>query len=103
MYSILAWLSLQVPLGEPALRTNLLSAACAAVACGLVAAWAGRAWRSHAAGVAAAGVLATSASLWEVATLTEVYALHAALMAAFLFAAWSLGNADDDATRRRSR
>ena len=102
VYSILAWLSLQIPIGEPALRTNLLSAACAALACGLVAAWAHGAWRSRAAGVAAAGILATSTGFWELATLTEVYALHAALMAAFLFAAWSLGSADDPTMRRRS-
>jgi len=73
-----------LPFGEPAFRTNLLSALAAALACGVAAVFARSVTRSLLAGVTAAGVLATSSVLWSTATETEVYALHALLLVLLL-------------------
>ncbi len=78
---------------------NLLSALFAALACG-VAAWiVNRATGSRLAAVAAGVFLAVSSVLWSVATIAEVYALHAFLLLFLLASALVLG----DATRKPSR
>jgi tetratricopeptide (TPR) repeat protein len=91
-----------VPLGETALRTNVVSAICAAAATGVIAAWARKAFRSTTAAAAAAGAFATCGIVWSVATITEVYALHALLLVVLLALAWRAGTGNDDASRRRA-
>ncbi|HUS15368.1 MAG TPA: DUF2723 domain-containing protein [Chloroflexia bacterium] len=96
LYILLARLLLTLPLGEPAWRTNLLSALAAAAAAGLVA-WAVRdaARRTRGednpaatvVGIFAGVTLAATPLLWSQATITEVYSLLAAFTAALIIAA----------------
>ncbi|HYF64540.1 MAG TPA: DUF2723 domain-containing protein [Herpetosiphonaceae bacterium] len=96
LYSLLGWLwSRLLPLGAPAWRMNLLSAAAATGA--VVAVY--RIGRGLGAGrILAAGgalALALSLSLWRQATQAEIYALAACLEGAFFAAllAWRAGRA----------
>jgi tetratricopeptide (TPR) repeat protein len=91
-----------IPLGEPALRTNVLSALFAAAAVGAIAAWARTAFRSTAAAAATAGAFAACGIVWSIATITEVYAFHALLLVLLLALAWRAGAAGDDTSRRRA-
>jgi MFS family permease len=89
-YLLLARLFQAIPLGPLALRTNLLSAMCAAFAAGLVSAIVSRAHsgpsRFGLAGGLVAGVaFGLSPLLWSQAIITEVHALHALFIAAILF------------------
>lgn len=91
-YLLLARVWQWLPMGSLALRTNLLSAAAAALAAGLVVPIVSRAYdgpkRWGLAGGAAAGLaLGLSPLLWSQAVITEVHALHT-LFAALLF--WTL-------------
>ncbi len=85
-YVILGWLASVVlqPLGEPALRMNLLSAICLAVAAGsaalLVRRLTGRSWLALAVGV----LLATTPIAWSIGTHADAHALHLALVAVLL-------------------
>jgi hypothetical protein len=88
-YLVLARLFLLLPFGSPALRTNLLSAASAVGASLLVAdavrlAHGGRHRIGAAAGVLAGFAFGLSPLLWSQAVITEVYGLHALLVAASL-------------------
>ncbi len=92
--------TLLVPVGRVVLRLNAFSAVCGAAAVGLLGAGlalglelaparrGGRGAAAHVAtfllSLAGAGLLATSRTLWEQATQTEVYALNMALAAALL-------------------
>lgn len=82
-YVILGWVASVVlqPLGEPALRMNLLSAICLAVAAGttalLVRRLTGRSWLALAAGI----LLATTPIAWSIGTHADAHALHLALVA----------------------
>lgn len=85
LYTTIAGAVLHVlPWGEPALRTNLLSALAAAAACGVIAVTARGMTGSALGGIAAGGIVATSSVVWSTATETEVYALHALLLALLL-------------------
>jgi len=102
LYTLLGWLALQVPAGEPAWRMNLLSSLSAALACG-AATWLVGRWTASRAAAATAGLaLAVSSTLWANATMTEVYALHVLLVLALLGAATVAGDARDGATRGRA-
>ncbi len=78
---IAAWL----PFGELAFRVHLLCAACGAIAVGVVAALvmdlAGEDWVGGAAAVGAACIVGGSFTFFRQATVTEVYAPTAALLA----------------------
>jgi hypothetical protein len=82
-YVILGWLASIVlqPLGEPALRMNLLSAICVAVAAGvtvdLVRALTGSRWIGLVTGIG----LALTPQVWSIGTHAEAHALHLALVA----------------------
>lgn len=102
LYTVLGWLALKVPLGEPAFRMNLLSAAWGAVAAGLLAWWIERAAGSRAGALAAGLALALSSTFWEVSTVAEVYTLHLALTAALLAAAWRFGSTEEPVARGRA-
>ena len=88
LWTLLAKLVLLLPLGEPALRTTLLSALFGAAACALAAHLARR-WTegSLLAGLAAGGLLATARTFWFSATVTEVYTAHVLVALALLWAA----------------
>ncbi|HJQ99683.1 MAG TPA: DUF2723 domain-containing protein [Candidatus Polarisedimenticolaceae bacterium] len=73
-----------LPIGEPALRTTLMSAVTAAAASAVVAVSARAIAGSTLSGIAAAGIFATSSVVWSTATETEVYAAHALLLALLL-------------------
>ncbi len=97
-YLLLARLAQALPAGSLAYRTNLLSAICAALAAAIVAVVAARAYpgspRCGGAGGALAGVAFGLAPLvWSQAVVTEVYALHALLMAGLLASALPAGRA----------
>jgi len=85
-YVILGWAASVVlqPLGEPALRMNLLSAICLAVAAGttalLVRRLTGRSWLALAAGI----LLATTPIAWSIGTHADAHALHLAFVAGLL-------------------
>lgn len=99
LYTLLGWLALQLPLGEPALRMNLLSALCAALTCGCMAWFLARTTGSAGAALAASSSFALSATFWWVALVTEVYSLHLLLMMGLLCASAVAGSALDE--RRR--
>jgi len=88
LYVALARLLALVPVGELAFRLHLASAAAAAVALGLVAALVaevgGNQRSACAAGAAAAALLGVSLTFARQASVTEVYALTAALLAGAL-------------------
>jgi tetratricopeptide (TPR) repeat protein len=89
LYVALARLVALVPVGELAFRLHLASAAAAAVALGLVAALVaevgGNRRAASVAGAGAAALLAVSLTFARQASVTEVYALTAALLAAGLY------------------
>jgi len=101
LYTILGWLALKVPLGEPALRMNLMSALFAALACGGVAFLLHRMTGSAVAASSGALGLAFSATFWRVATVAEVYTLHLFFMAVLLGAAAVVGSASRKTARTR--
>ncbi len=89
LYVALARLLALVPVGELAFRMHLASAAAAAVALGLVSALVaevgGNRRAACAAGVGAAALLGASLTFARQASVAEVYALNAALLAAALY------------------
>jgi hypothetical protein len=96
-YTLLARLAAWLPWGAPAWRVTLLSALSGALAAALVAAvvqdttahrWYGatRVTSSHLPPIAAGLMLAFAPLLWRQATVAEVYALHACLAAALIWA-----------------
>jgi tetratricopeptide (TPR) repeat protein len=102
LYTLLGWLALRLPAGEPAWRMNLLSSLSAALACG-AAAWLVDRWTaSRAAAVVAGFALAVSSTFWANAVMTEVYALHLLLVFGLLGAATVVGDARDEAIRGRA-
>jgi hypothetical protein len=99
LYTLLGWVALQFPVGEPAWRVNLLSGLFAALACG-AAAWLILRLTSSRVGAVAAGLaLAVSSTFWSVATVAEVYSLHLFLLLSMLCAAAMVGDAREGATR----
>ncbi len=82
MSCLASWRPLLVPFGDLAWRVTLLSAFCAALAVALFFLLARRATGSVAAAFVAALALGFAPGLWNAATLAEVYALLAALLAA---------------------
>lgn len=102
LYTLLGWLALQIPLGEPALRMNVLSALFGAIACA-VAARIARRWSGSSLAAAVAGLgLAVSGTFWSIATVAEVYTLHLALVATLLLWASRVGVDSDTASRSRA-
>ncbi len=77
--------SLLIPVRDAAGRLNLLSALFAAAAVAMLYVVARRFAGSRPAAAAATGVFALSTTWWSQATLAEVYALHALLVAVFLY------------------
>jgi Protein O-mannosyl-transferase TMEM260-like len=91
-YQILLRAAIALFPGEPARAGNWLSALCAAGAAALLADLAlrmlpARPWRGPIALVAAV-TWAVSPTLWSQAVITEVYTLHALLLAALLWLLW---------------
>ncbi len=74
LYVLLARLASVVPLGNPAYRLNLLSAAAGAAACALIAEMV-REKRGGIAALAAAACLALNPSFWAVSQVSEMYSL----------------------------
>ena len=74
LYVLLGRLASLVPLGNPAYRLNLLSAAAGAAACALLFS-ALRPKRGHAAALAAAVCLALNPGFWAVSQVSEMYSL----------------------------
>jgi hypothetical protein len=107
LWTLLAKLALLLPLGEPAFRTNLLSALLGALACALAAHLARR-WTDGSvvagivAGIVAAALLATGRTFWSASTVTEVYTAHVLLALAILWAADRVRAAEDRAALRRA-
>ena len=88
-YIMLARLFLLLPIGSPAFRTNALSSVCAMIACALVADtvrwnYEGKRVCALAGGLVAGFAFGASPLLWSQAVITEVYSLHALLVAASL-------------------
>jgi hypothetical protein len=86
-YVLVGWLAsvLLQPLGEPALRMNVLSAILVGVASGLTVDLVRRLTSSLALGVAAAIGLALTPIVWSIGTHADPHALHLALLAAILW------------------
>jgi hypothetical protein len=83
LYTLLGKLAtLLIPLGDPARRVTLVSVAAGALAVVLLGALARRISGSLPAGLLAALALGLAPGLWNAATIAEVYALLAALLAA---------------------
>lgn len=83
LYILLGKLAtLVVPLGDAAYRVTLASSAAAAVAVALLFTIAARATGSYLAALVGAIALGVAPGLWNAATIAEVYALLAALLAA---------------------
>ena len=85
-YVVLGWLGsvILAPVGEPALRMNVLSAIYVAMAAGLTAVLVRRLTGSAALGVAAGIGLALTPIAWKIGTHADVHALHLALFAVLL-------------------
>jgi hypothetical protein len=85
-YVTLGWLAtlLLAPLGEPALRMNLLSAVLLGVSAGLVVVLVRQLTGRIAVAVAAGLLLALTPIAWGIGGLADPHALHLALMAALL-------------------
>ena len=85
-YTLLAWLASVVlqPLGNEALRANLLSALLVAVAVGVVAATVTRLTGRFAVGVATGAALAVTSETWSIALRADPHALHLTLAAVLL-------------------
>ena len=92
-YTLLAWLASVVfaPLGNEAVRANLLSAALVAGAAGLVTATVARLTRRWPIAIGAGVALALSVEAWRVALHADPHALHIFLAALLLLllATWS--------------
>ncbi|MDL2335018.1 MAG: DUF2723 domain-containing protein [Chloroflexota bacterium] len=92
-YTLLAWLASVVfaPLGNEAVRANLLSAALVAGAAGLVTATVTRLTRRWPIAIGAGAALALSVEAWRVALHADPHALHIFLAALLLLllATWS--------------
>jgi hypothetical protein len=73
-------LALQVPLGEPAWRINMVSALFGAVAVGALAALIVRLTGNRLAACLAAAALMVAHSFWQMASTTEMYTIDATLM-----------------------
>lgn len=73
-YVMLGHLAQRLPLGNPAYRLNLLSAAAAALACAALFAAARRRWGLWA-GLGAAALLGFNGTFWSVAQVQEMYGL----------------------------
>jgi hypothetical protein len=105
-YVLIGWFASVVlqPLGEPALRTNLLSAILVAVGSGVTVDLARRLSGSLALGIAAGLGIALTPIVWAIGTHADPHALHFALVAIIL---WLLvrweearrGNPADDRAR----
>ncbi len=91
VYVLLAWLFSQLPLGNLAWRINLLSAVSAACAVALLFSLLRRLECRPLVAAALALAFGFGRVLWSQATLAEVYALAAALLAAILLAVTSWG------------
>lgn len=76
------WLTL-VPWGNPALRLNLLSAACGAASAAVLFAWTRR-WAGTAAAAASALAFGLSGPVWKFSLLGEKYVLHALFISLLL-------------------
>jgi tetratricopeptide (TPR) repeat protein len=102
LYVLLGHLALQVPVGEPALRMNLLSALFGALACA-GAAWMVQRWTgSLAAALGGALSLAFAPTFWRASTAAEVYTLHLALIGALWIGCFVAGTSSDARARRRA-
>jgi len=102
LYVVLGHLALQAPLGEAALRMNLMSALFGATACGGTA-WLLQRWTgSVAAGLGGALSLAFLPTFWRVSTVAEVYTLHATLVVALWVAATVAGTSEAARTGTRA-
>jgi len=99
LYTLLGWVALHLPFGEPALRMNLMSALFGALTCAAVAWLVGRLAASRVAATAAGLGLAASSTFWAVATVTEVYTLHLLLLMLLLCAAVLVGTATSATAR----
>lgn len=102
LYTLIAWLALKIPIGEPALRTNLLSAVFGAIACGLLASFLHRRTKSTAGSLAAGLGFAASSTFWGAATVTEVYSLHLLVVVGLLEASAAAGEAGEGPWRGRA-
>jgi len=102
LYTLIAWVALQFPIGDPAWRVNLLSGLFAALACGAAGWLILRLTSSRAGAVTAGFALAVSSTFWAMATVAEVYSLHLLLLLLMLCAAAVVGDARDGATRGRA-
>ncbi|HET7294207.1 MAG TPA: DUF2723 domain-containing protein [Vicinamibacteria bacterium] len=91
VYTLLGWLFAQLPFGNLAWRINLLSALAASLAVALAFLLTRRLGARAPCALAAALCLATGPVFWSQATLAEVYALAAALLAALLLAVATWG------------
>jgi hypothetical protein len=85
-YTLLAWAASIIlePLGEPALRANLLSAILAALGTGLTAAVVTMLTGRAVVGIASGLALAVTAAGWSIALHADAHALHLALAALLL-------------------
>ena len=79
-----------IPAGSLGMRGAVASGLCASLACGLVCIAAARLLGSRAAGAASGIALACSRTLWEQASIAEVYSLNV-LAGASLLAVWVWG------------
>jgi hypothetical protein len=104
-YTLLAWLASVVfqPIGEPALRANLLSAVLAATATSFVAATAMALTRRPLAAIAAGLVLAVNPIAWAIGIRADAHALHFAVVSVLLYTLvrWWLGREAGEATADR--
>lgn len=91
VYTLLGWLFSHLPFGNLAWRINLLSAVSASLAVALVFLLTRRLGASAPTALAAALSFACGPVFWSQATLAEVYALAAALLAAVLLAVVTWG------------
>jgi hypothetical protein len=91
LYTLLSWVFAQLPFGNLAWRINLLSALAAALATAFLYLSMRRLDCGRPASLATALAFAFGRVLWSQATLAEVYALAAALLAALLVATLSWG------------
>ena len=93
-YVMLGRLAQAVPLGNPAYRLNLLSAAAAALACALLC-WAVRRRWGAWAGLGAAALLGLNAVFWSVAQVQEMYSLWTLLAVTLMALALRLSRGHD--------
>lgn len=99
LWTLLAWLWQNLPLGHPAWEVALFSGLLGAMAAGLLSALGSSALRwifphlpapaQHLPAMVLAGCFALSESVWSQAVIAEVYTLHALLSGLFLFALYT--------------